>query len=205
MNSIEQLIQIFSSFPGIGHRQARRFVYYLLFKNNSVTNELIENLKNLKNDVITCADCKKFFERKHKDAKLCSICLDDSRDRATLMIVPRDIDMESLEKNGVFKGVYFILGGTLPILEKEPEKKIRLGDLLDFVEAKSKSNLSEVIIAMNWNPEGENTSDFITKHLELLSQKYKFKVTHLGKGLSMGAELEYTDPDTLKNALKNRN
>lgn len=204
MNSIEKLIQIFTHFPGIGPRQARRFVYYLLTRNNSSIDELVKNLQSLKDDVVVCSDCRKFFERKNLQATLCYICSDGTRDRTLLMIVPRDIDLEAVEKNRVWNGIYFVLGGAVPILEKEPDKKVRSKELLEFVEKRAKDGLNEIILAMNWNPEGENTASFIEKLLESLVKKYKIKLSHLGKGLSMGTELEYADPDTLKNALKNR-
>lgn len=217
MNSIEKLIQIFSNFPGIGPRQARRFVYYLLTRANGTLNELAENIKDLKNDVVICDDCHRFFELQHKNPKdkgapcTCKICSDQSRDHSTLMIVQRDVDLESVEKNGGFNGIYFVLGGSVPILEKEPEKRIRIKELKSFVENKlnptsqSFAGLKEIILGVNWNPEGENTGDFVSKSLKLIIEKNKIKITHLGKGLSMGTELEYADQDTLKNALRNRN
>jgi recombination protein RecR len=202
MNSIEKLIQIFSQFPGIGPRQARRFVYYLLTRTNGTLEELSQNIKDLKNDVVICADCKRFFERKDNKTTLCKICRDQSRDRALLMLVQRDVDLESVEKNGGFNGIYFVLGGSVPILEKEPEKRIRIKELVKFIE--NKKDIKEIILGVNWNPEGENTSDYVVKAIEHLTSKHKIKVSHLGKGLSMGTELEYADIDTLKNAHKNR-
>lgn len=218
MNSIEKLTQIFSQFPGIGPRQARRFVYYLLTRANGTLNDLAENIKDLKNDVVMCEDCYRFFELQHKNKNYndghckCKICADENRDHSTVMLVQRDIDLESVEKNDGFNGVYFVLGGSVPILEKEPEKKIRLVELKKFIEhrisptsqeaSRGQNNLKEIILGVNWNPEGENTGDFVERFLRPMIGKVK--ISHLGKGLSMGTELEYTDPETLKNALKNR-
>ena len=161
-----------------------------------------------------CDDCKRFYEKKNQKTNLCKICSDQSRDSSILMIVQRDVDLESVEKNGGFDGIYFVLGGSIPILEKEPEKRIRIKDLIKFVEnrisptshkaSRDQNNLKEIILGVNWNPEGENTGDYVIKALEHLTSKHKIKVSHLGKGLSMGSELEYTDSDTLKNALRNR-
>ncbi len=204
MNSIDKLIKIFSEFPGIGPRQARRFVYFLLTRNNGVVEELAKNILTLKNDVVMCSDCKRFFEKKHNKATTCSICSDPNRDMDKLMIVQRDIDLEAAEKNSGWNGLYFVLGGSVPILEKEPERKIRQGELLNFVNKKIKNNLKEITLAMNFNPEGENTSDYIKSILKDVAKEHNIKITSLGKGLSMGTELEYADPDTLKNALKNR-
>jgi recombination protein RecR len=204
MNSIEKLIQIFSQFPGIGPRQARRFVYYLLTRADGTLGELSQNIRDLKNDVVMCADCRRFFQKGSGTSTLCKICSDSSRDGTTLMLVQRDVDLESVEKNGGFNGIYFVLGGSVPILEKEPEKRIRVKELKTFVEKKIKDGLSEIILGVNWNPEGENTADYVEKFLKPIIEKNKIKISHLGKGLSMGSELEYTDPDTLKNALRNR-
>lgn len=213
MNSIEKLTQIFSQFPGIGPRQARRFVYYLLTRHNGMLEEFAKNISDLKKDVVVCKDCKRFFPQRFQSVDrpgasagkaLCNICADSERDRSLLMLVQRDIDLESVEKNGVFKGIYFVLGGSVPILEKEPEKRIRASELKIFVEAKAKEGLREIILGVNWNPDGENTADFAEHLLKPITEKHKIKISHLGKGLSMGSELEYTDPDTLRNALKNR-
>jgi recombination protein RecR len=203
MNSIDKLIQIFSHFPGIGPRQARRFVYYLLTRNNGTIQELSENIISLKKDVVMCADCKRFFEKRYDSATVCSICSDENRDHSLLMIVPRDSDLESIEKNGVFNGVYFVLGGTVPILEKEPEKRIRTNELTSFITRKVGNGLTEIILGMNFNPEGENTGDYVKKLIAPIIGT--IKISTLGKGLSMGTELEYADPETMKNALKNRN
>jgi len=220
MNSIEKLIQIFSQFPGIGPRQARRFVYYLLTRANGTLDELSENIKDLKNDVVMCADCHRFFELQHKNKDYndghckCKICIDQSRDHSILMIVQRDVDLESVEKNGGFNGIYFVLGGSVPIMEKEPEKRIRIKELKIFIDKKIKDGLKEIILGVNWNPEGENTADYVRKQIEPLLKntqstsaklrRDEVKISHLGKGLSMGTELEYADSDTLKNALRNR-
>lgn len=121
------------------------------------------------------------------------------------MIVSRDLDIENIEKAGEFRGRYFVLGGSLPILEKEPAKKIRIRELLNYLEKLGHGkHVGEIILATDFNPEGENTAEFVKKQIEPLSKKFGFKVSSLGKGLSLGTELEYSDPETIKNALKNR-
>ena len=115
-----------------------------------------------------------------------------------LMVVPRDIDFEAVEKSGGYHGLYFVLGGVVPILEKEPEKRIRINDLQKTIN-KRKSHLKEIILAMNANIDGENTAEFLKHHIGV-----SYVVTTLGRGLSTGAELEYADPETLKNAFLHR-
>lgn len=114
------------------------------------------------------------------------------------MLVPRDIDFEAVEKSGSYNGYYFVLGGVVPILEREPEKKIRLKELENKIN--NSEGLSEVILAMNANNDGEHTAEFIKEHFK----DKNFIFSMLGRGLSTGAELEYADPETLKNALMHR-
>ncbi len=204
MNSIDKLIRIFSEFPGIGPKQAKRFVYYLISKPDSYIEELKNELTDLRSNVVSCAECKKFFVRNGKDKKLCDIC-SSPRDESLLMIVSRDIDLDNIEKSHTFVGKYFVLGGLIPILDKFPEKRIRINELLSAVEKMGKVGLKEIILGLDANSEGEYTSDYIKKELSTITEKYGIKISELGRGLSTGSELEYSDPETIKNALKNRN
>lgn len=197
MNSIEKLAEMFGKFPGIGPRQARRFVYYLLSRNGSYADEFVKAIQNLRKEIIQCQRCMRFFAKNGSDSKLCSICADDTRDSSMLMVVPRDVDMEMVEKSGGYKGYYFVLGGVVPILEKEPEKKIRIKEL--EARIRKDKNIKEIILAMNANQDGENTVEYIKQYIG-----EGYVISELGRGLSTGAELEYADPETLKNALLHR-
>ncbi len=201
MDSIEKLIELFKQFPGIGPRQAKRFVYYLLNRNPAYLSELSKLILDIRKTVRLCDSCFRFFPG---DEKTCPICRDQDRDKSTLMIVSHDVDFENIEKTKFYNGYYFILGGTIPILEKNPDKKIRQKDLTNIVERRIKNGLSEIIIALNYNPEGENTLSYLTEIIKPLTDKYTIKISTLGRGISLGTELEYSDPDTIKNALKNR-
>ncbi len=114
------------------------------------------------------------------------------------MIVQRDVDLEAVEKSGSYSGYYFVLGGVVPILEKEPEKKIRITKLESRIK-KGKDKIKEVILAMNANQDGEHTAEYLREHIG-----NSYVISMLGRGLSTGAELEYADPETLKNALLHR-
>ena len=200
MNSIEKLSEIFSRLPGIGPRQAKRFVYFLLSRNGDYSGELVKAIQSLKKEIIQCQACMRFFPLESSRQSLCSICSDESRETSMLMVVPRDVDCESLERAGSYKGLYFILGGVIPILEKEPEKRIRDKELATRIKKGVKDGLKEIILAKNANLDGETTAEFI-------KQKYKdlpVIFSTLGRGLSTGSELEYADPETLKNAFLHR-
>jgi recombination protein RecR len=205
MDSIKKLTELFREFPGIGPRQAKRFVYFLLTRPNSYLNEMAELLKELKKDIRVCSSCFRFFPPDASSSNICSICSNDQRDHTSLMIVSKDVDLETIEKSHSYNGVYFVLGGSVPILEKNPEIKVRSKELLKTVEERSRNNeLREIIMAMSINPEGENTEEYIAHLLSPLATQHKIKISILGRGLSTGTELEYSDSETIKNALKNR-
>jgi recombination protein RecR len=197
MNSIEKLAEMFSKFPGIGPRQAKRFVYFILSRNGSYASELVQAIQNLKREIAQCSECLRHFPASGQ--KVCSICADDTRDHSVLMVVPRDIDLDAVEKSGSYKGRYFVLGGVVPILEKEPEKRIRIREL--EAKLKGEANIKEVILAMNANLDGESTVEYLKDKLGKM-ENVQFSI--LGRGLSTGTELEYADPETLKNALLHR-
>ena len=210
MNSIDKLIKIFSEFPGIGPKQARRFVYFLITRSEGYIEEFKNEITELRSDIESCADCRRYFSNTLQRGKsvngknLCSICADSTRDRSSLMVVSRDIDLENIEKSHSFNGIYFVLGGLVPILDKNPEQRIRLKELLSLVSRISDKGLKEIILGLDANSEAEYTAEILKVSLFAICQKYSIKISELGRGLSTGTELEYSDPETIKNALKNR-
>ena len=200
---------MFSEFPGIGTRQAKRFVYFLMTKNPEFLADMTSLISNLKNEIKSCGNCSRFFQKNYLNSPLCEICGDKNRDKTKLMLVSRDIDLETVEKSGSYNGMYFVLGGSIPILDKNPENQIRLKKLLSYLDEKVKNGdtankLKEIILGLNANPTGEHTAEFLKNALSEFSAKYGVKISILGRGLSTGTELEYSDADTIKNALKNR-
>ena len=202
MDNTEKLTELFKEFPGIGPRQAKRFVYFLLNRNPAYANDLAKLITDVRANVHSCKSCFRFFP--NGKSKICPICNDENRDKTSLMIVSHDVDFENIEKTGVYSGYYFVLGGHIPILEKNPEKRIRQKDLLEIVERRIKDGLKEIILALNYNPEGENTLTYLKELMSRGTLDIKVKISTLGRGLSTGTELEYSDSDTIKNALKNR-
>ncbi len=199
MNTIDRLIEIFREFPGIGPRQAKRFAYFLFTKDDFYLKKFSELILNIKKEVSICNKCFRFFLTYGRDSEICQTCL-EKRDASQLMIVSRDVDFENIEKTKIFSGYYFILGGFVPILEKNPEKKIRQNELIERV---NDEKIKEIILALDCNPDGEHTGQYIEKVLRE-NIKSNIKISYLGRGLSTGTELEYSDPETIKNALKNR-
>jgi len=203
-NPIEKLSNYFKEFPGIGERQAKRFVYFLLHKNPNYSKELGDSIVSLKNLIHQCPSCFLFF--KGEKDQLCDTCNNPKTDKSSLLIVEKDADFENIKKSKNYSGMYFILGGLAPIITKETPTFLRLKELLKTIEDRAKSNtsLKEVIIALSLNPQGEHNDMYLREKLSPLKEKYKLKIVSLGRGLSTGTELEYSDSETIKNALSNR-
>jgi len=203
--SVEKLIELFTKFPGIGPRQARRFVYHLLEESESSRGFLAQKILSLKTEMARCVRCKRFFsvaDNSGQAQTLCKICSNKERDTSLLMVLARDVDLESVEKTIGYNGSYFVLGGQLKILDKNPESRIRIIELEALIQ--SNQNIQEVIIAMSANTEGDYTADYVKQKLHDAFPDRDLKITVLGRGLSTGTELEYSDPETITYALKNR-
>ena len=204
MNAIDRLSEAFKHFPGIGPKQAKRFVYYLLSKDSGFREEIAKLITSLSSDIRVCPTCFRFFVKKHVSSE-CNICIDKNRNSKVLMIVAKDVDLEIVEKSGVYDGHYFVLGGTVPILDKNPEERIRAKELVETVSRKAQNGLTEIVVAMSMNPEGDHTGETVESYLTPILAKFPaIKISHLGRGLSTGTELEYSDKDTISYALKNR-
>ncbi|MBA3733270.1 recombination protein RecR [Patescibacteria group bacterium] len=201
MDNTDRLIELFREFPGIGPRQAKRFVYFLLNRNPAYASDLSKLIKEVRSTMHSCDSCFRFFPNNNIT---CSICRDEQRDKNSLMLVSHDVDFENIERTHSYNGYYFILGGNVPILEKNPERRIRQNQLISTIEKKVVEGLKEIIMALNYNPEGENTQAYLTQILKPITDKYSIKISTLARGLSTGTELEYSDSETIKNALKNR-
>lgn len=207
-NILEKVAEYFLKFPGIGPKQARRFAYFLSATDEKFVKDLSGLLLDLKNSVKKCSECFRFFEYKEGATNICKLCADPSRDISSLLVVEKDVDFENIERAHIYNGLYFILGGIIPLAEAEPASKIHAKELFNIVQKKAKlpegSNLREIIIATSATIEGENTVQYIKKILEPLASRFNLKISVLGRGLSTGTELEYSDSNTLSSALKNR-
>ncbi len=202
MTSFEKLIKYFEKFPGIGSRQAKRFAFHLLTLDDASLKEFSDLIRTIRETVTECPSCHRFHAE--RQSRQCSLCDSGSRDRTKLTVVERDTDVDAIERSGTYDGLYFVLGGTVPLLGTEDVKGLRGGALKQLVEARAQEGLTEIILAFSINPDGENTSRYVETLLKELVERHTITVSHLGRGLSTGSELEYADPETIKNALQNR-
>ena len=204
MDIIDKLAEIFKEFPGIGERQARRFVYFLMSRNPAYNENLASFISDLKKETAQCKECFRFFIANRNKEKLCDICANTSADSSLLMIVEKDIDLDNIRRADIYNGHYFVLGSTLPILEKNPEKRVRLAKLKNEINRQAADGLKEIIFALSATAEGENTVEFLREELSPIANKRGIKIDALGRGLSTGTELEYSDAETIKNAFRHR-
>ncbi|HEU4677123.1 MAG TPA: toprim domain-containing protein [Candidatus Paceibacterota bacterium] len=202
MTPFDKLARYFEKFPGIGSRQARRFVFHLLTMGESDLREFAELIRTIKDEVTECPSCHRFHSGRASER--CALCESAVRDRSKLLVVERDTDIDAIERSGVYDGLYFVLGGTVPLLGTEEVKGLRGGALKHTVGERAKEGLSEVILGFSVNPDGENTGRYVESLLHELLAANPIKLSHLGRGLSTGSELEYADPETIKNSLKHR-
>lgn len=202
MDPIDNLANIFKRFPGIGVRQARRFVYFLLNAPDEYKKELIKELTNLKSNVSMCPFCFIHFAKNNES--LCDVCRKTNLDLTSLLVVEKDSDCESFKRTHAHKGKYFILGSLVPPVEKNVQSHIRERELVRSISESAGSGLKEVILAFPATPDGEHTDSYIRNLLRDLCVEKNILITSLGRGLSTGSEPEYADSDTLKNALGNR-
>ncbi|HEA84570.1 MAG TPA: recombination protein RecR [Candidatus Wildermuthbacteria bacterium] len=204
--AVQNLIEIFSKFPGVGRRGAARFVFYLLKASKEDAEQLMSSITELRANTALCSFCfNPFDKRENGDTTLCTICRNSQRNTSLLCVVEKESDLEALEKTKKYSGLYFILGGTVGQLRREDLKKLRVQILKEYIVNPTKAGLSpttfdEVILAINPTTEGEATMLYLERMLEPL----KIKTTRLGRGLPMGGEMEYADEETLTSALESR-
>jgi len=195
---IEDLARAFERFPGIGPRQAKRFVYHLLSASPFDRSRLADLVLHLSDDIRQCPMCMRFSPTEGSES-LCSYCNDRSRDDSILMVIEKDQDLVAVERANAYRGRYFVLGGVLTLSGKG---QIRERDLIRIVEARSKTGLAEIVLALSATSEGEHTADRVREVLAPL--RGPMKISELGRGLATGSELEYADGPTLTSALHNR-
>jgi len=201
MDAIEKLKELFKKFPGIGPKQAERFVFFLLHSNKQLRQDIANAIIQLDKSVTSCESCERFFVDEN-DKKLCAICANTNRNSRQLIIVEKESDIDKIENaNTGYNGKYFISKGTVsPLKDSLSHKRY-----IDRIKRKLQNdNVDELILAFSTTFEGEYSAKFVKEELLLDECFEKIKITTLGRGLSSGAEIEYADPETLKYALKNR-
>lgn len=192
--SIQQLIESFERLPGVGPKSAQRLTFYLLHVPQAELDRFAQALSNLKKGSVMCGNCYMIGE-----TNPCEICSDTRRDQSLICVVEQPLDVLALEKGGKYNGMYHVLHGKIDPLNNIGPDEIYLKPLLNRA---ANPDLEEIILATNPTMEGEATAMYITK--ELKSQGSYVKITRIGRGLPVGADIEYADEVTLQRAMEGR-
>ncbi len=190
--AIENLIERLSGLPSVGPKTAERYAFYLLRQSDEKLNGLALALKELKTKTTLCSSCQAITENNP-----CSICADGERLKDVLCIVENTQDLLSIEATKQYNGKYLVLGGLINTINEVRPDDLNIEKLVKKIKAE---NIKEIILALNFNLEGETTSLYLNKLL-----RDHVKITRLAKGLPAGSDLEYADETTLASALKYRN
>jgi recombination protein RecR len=195
--AIGDLIDSFQKLPGIGPKTAQRLTYYLLHVPQLELDSFALSLSNLKKNTLLCSLCKNVTE-----SDPCYVCLDKERDQSIIMIVEQPIDLLAFERSGKYHGLYHVLHGVINPLENIGPDEIFIDSVIDRLKGQEGKRVKEIILATNPTMEGDATAMYINTKLK--SQKSKVKTSRLGMGIPTGADLEYADEVTLKEAIEGR-
>jgi len=189
---IQDLIDELSRLPGVGPKSAQRLAFHLVKAPPEDARRLAESIVRAKERISFCRECGNVAE-----GDRCRICLDEGRDPTLLCVVEEPKDVATIEKAGVIKGRYHVLGGAISPLDGIGPEDLRTQELLARVE---RDGVTEVIIATNPNLEGNATAMYVAALLKPIG----VRVTRLASGLPVGGDLEYADEVTLSQALEGR-
>ena len=188
---IEKLVQLLAKLPGLGPRSARRAALQLLKKREALLVPLADAMQEAADAIRVCEICGNL-----DTTSPCALCRDERRDPHVLCVVEDVADLWALERAGVFRGRYHVLGGALSALDGVTPERLNIAPLL----ARLGQGVDEVILAMNATVEGQTTAHYL---MDVLAQQ-NVKVTRLAHGVPVGGELDYLDEGTLSAAFKAR-
>ncbi len=192
VSHIDQLIGLLARLPGLGPRSARRAALQLLKKRDSLLAPLASALTQAAETIRSCGQCGNLDTVDH-----CAICGDAKRDDSVICVVEEVADLWAVERSGVYRGRYHVLGGTLSALDGVGPEELKITKL---VERASNAEVTEVILATNATVDGQTTAHYVADRLAQCG----VGITRLAHGLPMGGELDYLDDGTLTAALKAR-
>jgi recombination protein RecR len=189
---IQDLVDELNRLPGIGPKSAQRLAFFIVKSQSQDARRLADAITRAKERVRFCRECFGVAE-----GELCRLCADPTRDASVVCVVEEPKDVSAVEKAGVVKGRYHVLGGAISPMQGIGPDDLRVQELLDRV---SRNGVGEVILATNPNLEGNATAMYVAGLLKPLG----VRVTRLASGLPVGGDLEYADEVTLGQALEGR-
>ena len=200
---IKKFVEVFSKLPSIGPRQATRLAFYIAGLGKNKVKEISEAIAGL-NGLTTCSRCFRTFTKggpsTSSGSTICSICKDPTRVKGLVAIVEKETDLLSLEKTKKFNGWYLVIGELHKNGELEPEQKLRLSALKNYIKKELNGRAEEIILATNPTVYGDLNAVTLKKELEGVAEK----ITRLGRGIPTGGEIEFADEETLGQAIEKR-
>jgi recombination protein RecR len=191
--AFEKLQKHLKQLPGLGYRSAERIALHLLVEKPARLPELVAALQEAATSVRRCSRCGNLAE-----GELCPICADEKRDRSTVCVVEHVPDLVAIERSGAFRGTYHVLHGKLSPIHGIGPEDLNLAALQARIESGA---ISELILALPNDVEGEATCHYVTEHLP---PGGSVTTTRIGFGLPSGGGVLYADSVTLKSALEGR-
>ncbi len=188
---IDALIDLMSRLPGLGPRSARRAVLHLIRKRALLLSPLAQVMQTVAETARECLNCGNIGT-----ADVCDICTSEKRANGEICVVEDVADLWAMERSGVFKGRYHVLGGTLSALDAVGPQELRIPRLIDRVATE---NITEVILALNATIDGQTTAHYIADQLD-----GQVRLTSLAQGVPIGGELDYLDDGTITAAMRAR-
>ena len=189
---LEKLTKIIAKLPALGTRSARRIVLYLLKKKDTELLSLITALQDVADNIKKCPICGNF-----DTTEPCAVCSDAARDAEVVCVVQDVADLWAMERVGLYKGQYHVLGGILSALDGVTPEDLNIEGLFQRL---SRGLIKEVILALPATIDGQITAHYLLSRLKELP----IKITTLAQGIPMGAELDYMDDGTIQLALSAR-
>lgn len=193
-NVLNNLAFLLQRLPGVGPKTSQHFVFFLAKQPKEYLERLINGLNQVRLSIKMCQLCFNY-----SDSDPCSICLNPRRDKTVVCVVAEPLDILALEKTAEYQGVYHVLGGALNTAENLLPQNLKINELLGRLKSE-KPKITELILGLNANLEGETTALYLIK----LARPFGVKITRLARGLPQGSDLQYADEVTLANALKGR-
>ncbi|UWR22823.1 recombination mediator RecR [Sulfitobacter sp. S190] len=190
-SDIEALIELMAKLPGLGPRSARRAVLHLIRKRSLLLTPLAQVMQDVAATARECLNCGNVGT-----SDICDICESEKRANGELCVVEDVADLWAMERSGVFKGRYHVLGGTLSALDAIGPQELRIPRLLDRI---AMENVTEVILALNATIDGQTTAHYIADQLD-----GQVTLSSLAQGVPIGGELDYLDDGTITAAMQAR-
>jgi recombination protein RecR len=176
--SLEKLITLIARLPGLGRKSASRIALYILSHPDDDARELARAIMDVKTKIHLCKQCANLTED-----EFCSICTDRKRDTSLVCVVESPTDILRLEKAGVYRGLYHVLGGTLSPLDGIGPETLRMNELFQRIKS---GGIREVILALSPTTDGDATALYLMRELK----SFDAKISRIARGVPVGAELE---------------